>query len=285
MATISIQTVSGPAQGHTPDDIQKIGPGSASPPKKPTGKGSAAGPPTTEAPPIRTQSSLPTQLGEIRSALDLWRSADSKYADAESKLAKARRDALTRARASDQSTGPTLKALENDRDGARDAASKVYTALVETVYKTVIGSCGERCTFASMRRAAEAIDEFVRTDEEQKEDAGRRQLVVRQAIYAVLLDAARASLRRLPAMAAEEKKSTMDAAVSWITKRENPPQYASAYSRLKPLIVYLVNSVRTNPSQKIIATQVAKDLVAACRNQGMVFTPDQRNEIERLLAP
>jgi len=282
MATTGIQTIPGPAQGRGIDDVQKIGPGPAPPPKKPTGKGSGAGPPTTAAPPVRTQSSLPTQLGEIRSALDLWRSADSKYADAERKLAEARRVASTRARASDQSTGPTLKPLENDRDGARDAASKAYTALVETVYKTVIGSCGERCTFASMRRAAEAIDKFVRTDEEQKEDAGRRQLVVRQAIYAVLLDAARASLRRLPAMASDEKKSIMNAAVSWITERENPPQYASAYSRLKPLVVYLVSS--PNPGQKIVATQVAKDLVAACRNQGMVFTADQKKEIEALLS-
>jgi len=212
MASTDVQAVPGPAQSHI-SDVQRIGPGSAAPPPppKPAGKGSAAGPSVTVAPPVRTSKPSQSQLDGIRSALDIWRNAASDLATTEKNLAGAPDADRVR--------------LTNRRDEARNAASNAHTAFVQTVNRVIIDSClAEKCTFASMRQAADAIANFVRTDEEQKVDAARRQSATGEAIYAVLLDAARASLRR---------PDTIEDVAAWVM--QNPPQHVSSYSKLKAL--------------------------------------------------
>src|SRR6185312_9290726 len=149
MASTDVQAVPGQAQSHS-SDVQRIGPGSAAPPPpaKPAGKGSAAGPSVIVAPPVRTSKPSQSQLDGIRSALDLWRNAAKNLATAEKNLAGAPDADRVR--------------LTNLRDDARNAASNAHTAFVQTVNRAVIDTClAEKCTFASMRRAAEAIGEFV----------------------------------------------------------------------------------------------------------------------------
>jgi len=265
MTTTSIQATSqARVDGRGLDGVQNIGPG-APPPKKPvrskaTGSGNGAGPNTTQAPsvPRRTpnaaapgataakQKSASRPVDPIAEALDRW------------------------------------QAVSKENVSGKNAA---YNELFYILHAR-IGSCrpNGKCDFGAMRVVAEKIDVSVRNAADSSHlprgEAISRQLAIREATYAVLLDAACVSMTILVKNPdAKDRATRISEVVGWVVEQQESPQYPNSYKRLKVLAESLINTA--NSREKDAAIGVVKDLAAKCRDRGNL-TDTQMSEIGKL---
>jgi len=161
------------------------------------------------------------------------------------------------------------------RDVAKGKLAQADVTLGDIVSGTIKKSCNGKCDFSAAYAAANRLDEAARAEGKKLVKGGApgdsvlgRQLALRRATFAVLLDIA---LRDLESLAdpksSRDRNRLISEVASWVAEKRDPPTYPSQLARLKPLVEGLIRESKVNPAKANALRAVADDLVAACKKQ------------------
>jgi hypothetical protein len=281
MTTTSIQaTPTTHEQGRVADDIWKIGPGAA--PPKQTGKGSGSGPSVSEAPPVLNQKNGNSTGSKAAAAVASSPAPHQNRSSVDPEPVNTALNNWSRARSDYEKADENVGASNYDRDKvvargvAKENLARADVALGNSVTSTIKKSCHGKCGFRAAHAAANDLDTAARKEGEELLKAGvsrdvvlARQLALRTATSAVLLDAALRELKSLadPKSPQDRNKLISDVA-SWVAEKQDPPIYPNELARIKPLVAGLIGQAKVDPAKSVALYAIAKELVAMCKKLG-----------------
>ena len=234
-----------------PAQVQKIGEAPALPASN---KGTTSGILSWSNPiwlaPASDGNSGPVDPDPVKTALDGWSRAQSAYEAAAQKSSDA-------------------------CEVAKEKLAQADVTLSYIVTGTIKKSCNGKCDFGAAYAAANRLEEAAREESKKLLKSGapgdivlRRQLALRRATFAFLLDVALRDLKSLadPKSPHDRNRLISDVA-SWVAEKRDPPTYPSQLARLKPLVEGLIRESKVNPATANALRAIANDLVAACKKQ------------------